>query len=124
MTGPLFLAGRLLVGPLIRVPALVQTRASGVRAFVGGHDCNGRLQGEVQHGFRRQLDLLTFRRGLHATTKPAPGRGPDGSTLAAAGNCADDCADTSAGSNFLGRVLASRRALAAILVGLDVVILV
>ncbi len=65
------------------------------------------LQREIQHGFGRQLDLLTFGRRLHTAAQSASGCGANACTLAAAGNATDDGADGCAGTDFFSGVLAA-----------------
>src|SRR5438477_2199500 len=109
-----------LVGTLIRI----ERRTARVWSFVRCHDCDRGLQREVQHGFRRQLDLLTLGCGLHAAAKPAAGCCADGRSLTAAGDGADNRANSSTCADLLSRVLAARSSLTAVLIGLDGVVLV
>src|SRR5579885_498255 len=85
------------------------------------HHGHGILQRKVQDGLGGKLDMLALGGGLHAAPQAAAGGGADGRAFAAAGDAADDGANRCPGAYLLGRVLAARTALAAVLIGLDVV---
>src|SRR5215475_10759848 len=56
-------------------------------------------ESELQPGFRRVADLLTFRSQYRSGTGAAAYSGPDRRTLAAAGNCTDHSTNTGAATN-------------------------
>src|SRR5882724_9489360 len=80
------------------------------------------LQGKVQDGLRRQLDLLALGRRLYAPTQTSAGGCADRSSLASAGNRTDDGSDSGACPDLRGRVFAPRRTLTPILIGLQTVV--
>ena len=117
--GPL--RGRLFwVNLLVRI----QCRTRSVRTLVRRDYRHRTLQREIQHRFRRQLDLLTLRGCLNTAAQPAAGCCTDSSSLTAASDRADDGSDTGSGAYFLSRILATRRALTSVLIGLHVVVLI
>jgi len=59
---------------------------------------------------------------LHTATQTTAGCSTDGRALTTAGNSADNRTDAGAGSDFGGRILASGRTFAAILIGLYVLV--
>jgi len=80
---------------------------------------DGRLQREVQDGFRGQLDLLGFGGCLHAAAYARSRRATDSCAFATAGDGSDDAADNSAAANFFGGVLAAGAAGFLVLIGLQ-----
>src|SRR5690349_2268575 len=92
----------------------------GIRALRRKHT-DRILQRKVQHGFRRQLNLLSFGSGLHAAAESATGGRANASSFATSGNSTDDGANGGAGTHLLSGVLAARAALPFILIGLDTV---
>ena len=91
-----------LVRVLIRIGLVgIQAVASIIRTPVGRDHGQGSLQGEVQHGFRRQPDLLAFGGCLHAPAQPSAGSRTDGSSFASARDGANDGSDAGSGADLL-----------------------
>jgi len=86
-----------------------------------GNDGQGILQGKIQHGFRRQFDLLTFGCGLHAAAQAATCRRSDARALTTASKATDDGSDRRTRADLFSRVLTARTALALVLVRLHTV---
>lgn len=99
----------------------IELWAGGVRSAFDWRHSYRRHEGEVQHGFARQLDLLTFRGRLHAAAEAATRCRSDSSSLAATRDSADDGTDNGSSANFLGRVFGAAAAFALVLIGLQVV---
>ena len=93
-----------------------------IRTLAGNHRQRS-LQGEVQDGFRGQLDLLSLGGCLYSATQSAASRRANCSSLATARDSANDSPNAGAGSDLRGGILATRRSLARVLVGLNAVVL-
>src|SRR6202023_495895 len=74
-----------------------------------------RLQRKRQYGLRRQFDLLSLGRRLHAATEASARGCANSSPLAPASNSADDGADNRSCAHFFRSVLGSRGALTPVL---------
>src|SRR5580704_1024762 len=85
------------------------------------HHRDRRLQGEVQHGFRRKLDLLALGRRLNAASNSGTRRRTDRRALAAARDRTNDASKNSSAAHLLRRVLATRLSVFPILIGLQAV---
>src|ERR1039458_1851707 len=99
---------------------IVQLWAAGVRFRWLDHRDRS-LQGEVQHGLRGELDLLTLAGGLFAPTDSGARRSADHGTLSAAGDGTDDAAQNCATADFFRSILALRTAFFSELIRLQVV---
>ena len=103
--------------------SLLELGAVVVRPLGGRQHGQRRLQREVQHRLGRQLDLLALGCRLDATSEPASCRSANRRALSATGDTADDGANRRARADFGRGVLASRGALAMVLVRLQAVVL-
>src|SRR5438477_1775795 len=107
-----------------RTSAMLKLRVLlGAIVIAGGRDGDrkgdGRLQAEVDEGFRRDHRLLAARSGIHAGTRGAPGQAADHRALAAPGQRSNDGAQCRTAARFLRGVLASRGALLAERIGYE-----
>jgi len=85
------------------------------------HDSDRSLQGEVQHGFRGEIDLLALARGLHTAANPSAGGASNRRAFASTKNSSQHRTDYGPGSHLLRGILAAGTAFLAILIGLNVI---
>src|SRR5580765_3295389 len=85
------------------------------------HDSDRLLKDEVEYGFRGQLDLLAFRRGLNTAADASSGCRADGCSFATPCDRSDDATDGRARANLFSCILSAGTALFRVLVGLNVV---
>src|SRR6185437_8632428 len=100
---------------------LIQLLALGIRSVLGRYHRDRGLQLEVQHGLRRQQDLLALGGCGNAGAGASAYGGANSRALAASQQTTQDGADGGTAAYFGGRRLAARAALTAVLVGLQAI---